>query len=87
VAAWTAGFGTYGAAKAELIAITNTLRLDLAAQGTQVMGVQLAYTDTDLVRHLEVPKNEPRAVARDIVTAGEEVGGARGRHQPALQSL
>jgi NAD(P)-dependent dehydrogenase (short-subunit alcohol dehydrogenase family) len=70
--AWIAGFpgsGTYGAAKAALISITNTLRAELAAQGTQVLGVQLSLTDTDLVRQLDGAKNDPRTVAEDIVTA------------------
>ncbi|GAA4582063.1 SDR family oxidoreductase [Planotetraspora phitsanulokensis] len=69
---WIAGFpgsGTYGAAKAALISMTNTLRVELAARGTQVLGVQLGLTDTDLVRQLDGPKNDPRAVAADIVSA------------------
>ncbi|GAA4565018.1 SDR family oxidoreductase [Planotetraspora kaengkrachanensis] len=69
---WIAGFpgsGTYGAAKAALISMTNTLRVELGAQGTQVLGVQLGLTDTDLVRRLEGPKNDPHAVAADIVSA------------------
>ena len=70
--AWIAGFpgsGTYGAAKAALISMTNSLRVELASQGTEVLGVQLGLTDTDLVRHLPGPKNDPAAVAADIVTA------------------
>jgi NAD(P)-dependent dehydrogenase (short-subunit alcohol dehydrogenase family) len=70
--AWIAGFpgsGTYGAAKAALISVTNTLRAELAAKGTQVLGVQLSLTDTDLVRQLDGAKNDPRTVAEDIVTA------------------
>jgi len=70
--AWIAGFpgsGTYGAAKAALIAISNSLRAELAGQGTQVLGVQLGLTDTDLVRSLPGPKNDPAAVAAAIVAA------------------
>jgi NAD(P)-dependent dehydrogenase (short-subunit alcohol dehydrogenase family) len=70
--AWIAGFpgsGTYGAAKAALISMTNTLRVELAGQGTEVLGVQLGLTDTDLVRELPGPKNEPATVAAAIVTA------------------
>ena len=70
--AWIAGFpgsGTHGAAKAALISITNNLRVELTPQGTQVLGIQLALTDTDLVRALPGPKNDPATVARDIVTA------------------
>ncbi|GAA1279940.1 putative short chain dehydrogenase/reductase [Planotetraspora silvatica] len=69
---WIAGFpgsGTHGAAKAALMSMTNTLRVELAAQGTQVLGVQLGLTDTDLVRQVDGPKNDPRAVAADIVAA------------------
>ncbi|MEV6859697.1 SDR family oxidoreductase [Streptosporangium subroseum] len=69
---WISGFpgsGTHGAAKAALVSMTNTLRVELAAQGTQVLGVQLALTDTDLVRQVDGPKNDPRAVAADIVAA------------------
>lgn len=73
--AWIAGVpgsGTYGAAKAALISFTNTLRSELSAQGTQVLGVQLGVTDTDLVRGLDGPKNDPRTVAADIVAAFEK---------------
>jgi NAD(P)-dependent dehydrogenase (short-subunit alcohol dehydrogenase family) len=73
--AWIAGFpgsGTYGAAKAALISFTNTLRSELSAQGTQVLGVQLGLTDTDLVRGLDGPKNDPATVAADIVAAVEK---------------
>ncbi|HEX3791333.1 MAG TPA: SDR family oxidoreductase [Pseudonocardiaceae bacterium] len=75
ITAWIAGFpgsGTYGAAKAALIAITNTLRAELAKQRTQVLGVQLSLTDTDLVKHIDSPKNDPRTVAADIVAALEK---------------
>jgi NAD(P)-dependent dehydrogenase (short-subunit alcohol dehydrogenase family) len=70
--AWIAGFpgsGTYGAAKAALISITNSLRAELAAQHTQVLGVQLGLTDTDLVSALDGQKNNPRTVAADLVAA------------------
>jgi NAD(P)-dependent dehydrogenase (short-subunit alcohol dehydrogenase family) len=70
--AWIANFpgsGTYGAAKAALMAITNSLRVELASQGTQVLGIQLGVTDTDLVRDLPGPKNDPAQVAAAIITA------------------
>jgi NAD(P)-dependent dehydrogenase (short-subunit alcohol dehydrogenase family) len=70
--AWIAGFpgsGTYGAAKAALISMTNDLRVELAGQGTQVLGVQLGLTDTDLVDELPGPKNDPAIVAVGIVAA------------------
>ena len=73
--AWISGFpgsGTHGAAKAALISITNSLRSELAAQGTQVLGVQLSLTDTDLVQQLDGTKNDPRRVAADLVAALEK---------------
>ncbi|MFJ5686766.1 SDR family oxidoreductase [Streptomyces sp. NPDC093099] len=69
---WAAGAGVYGATKAALWSLTNSLRLELAPQGTQVVGVHLGYTDTDMIRDLDVVKNDPRDVARDVITALEK---------------
>ncbi|MFE3138431.1 SDR family oxidoreductase [Streptomyces scopuliridis] len=69
---WAAGAGVYGATKAALWSLTNSLRLELAPQGTQVVGVHLGYTDTDMIRGLDVVKNDPRDVARDVVAALEK---------------
>ena len=72
VLSWAAGAGAYGATKAALWSVTNSLRLELAAQGTLVVGAHLGYTDTDMVKDLDVPKNDPRDVARQIVAAVEK---------------
>lgn len=40
-----------------------------------VTGVHLGYTDTDLVSSFDVPKNDPRQVAREILD-GIERGDA-----------
>ncbi|MFI9467051.1 SDR family oxidoreductase [Streptomyces sp. NPDC052492] len=69
VLSWAAGAGAYGVSKAALWSLTNSLRSELAAQGTQVVGVHLGYTDTDMVRALDVPKNDPRDVADQVVQA------------------
>lgn len=71
---WAAGAGAYGASKAALWSTTNSLRLELEGQGTQVVGVHLGYTDTDMTAALSVAKNDPRQVARDTlegVAAGQ----------------
>jgi len=68
---WVAGFGAYGASKAALWSVTNSLRVELAGQGTQVVGVHLGYTDTDMVRGVNAPKNDPRKVAADTLAALE----------------
>jgi len=62
---WLSTTGVYPSTKAALWSVTNTLRLELAAQGTQVVGAHLGYTDTPLTAGLDVDKEDPR----DIVAA------------------
>ncbi|GAA4569118.1 SDR family oxidoreductase [Planotetraspora kaengkrachanensis] len=66
---WAAGAGAYGASKAALWSVTNALRVELAGQGTQVLGVHFGYTDTEMTSSLAVVKNDPRRVARDVLIA------------------
>jgi NAD(P)-dependent dehydrogenase (short-subunit alcohol dehydrogenase family) len=64
---------TYSASKAAAWALTNGIRQELAAQKTQVVGLHVGFVDTDLVRHLPVPKVAPAEVARiglDAVESG-----------------
>lgn len=72
VMSWLAGAGPYGATKAALWSATNSLRVDLAAQGTQVVGVHLGYTATDMTANLDVVKNDPLDLARNVLLAVEE---------------
>ena len=67
VASWINGprLATYGASKSAAWALTNGLRIELAAQGTQVLGVHAGFIDTDMVRDVPDPKSRPE----DIVTA------------------
>jgi|SRR5690349_5294755 NAD(P)-dependent dehydrogenase (short-subunit alcohol dehydrogenase family) len=67
VLSWLPGFGAYGISKAGLWSANNSLRLELQGQNTDVIGVYLGYTDTSMVAHLDVPKNDPADVARQIV--------------------
>ncbi|RWR16207.1 SDR family NAD(P)-dependent oxidoreductase [Microbacterium enclense] len=63
----------YGASKAAGWALTNGVRIELAAQGTQVSGLILASTDTDMMASIDVEKNRPEDVAAtaiDGVAAG-----------------
>jgi NAD(P)-dependent dehydrogenase (short-subunit alcohol dehydrogenase family) len=62
---WLAQPGAYASTKAALWSVTNSLRLELAAQGTHVVGAHLGYTDTPMTAGLDVAKADPR----DIVTA------------------
>jgi NAD(P)-dependent dehydrogenase (short-subunit alcohol dehydrogenase family) len=67
------GYAAYSAAKAAAWSLTNALRIELSPQGTQVTALHVAFMDTDMVRHVDAPKNDPDAVARlalDGVAAG-----------------
>lgn len=66
-AAWfgTDFSGGYGASKAAVWSLTNALRVELAKQGTQVSGLLMASTDTDMIADFDIPKNSPQ----DVVTA------------------
>jgi NAD(P)-dependent dehydrogenase (short-subunit alcohol dehydrogenase family) len=63
VLSWGAGAAAYGASKAAFWSLTNSLRLELAAQHTQVVGVHLGFADTDMVRQLTIDKIAPDQVA------------------------
>lgn len=53
----------YAASKAAVWAMTNALRVELSGQNTQVTGLHMASTDTEMIASLDVPKNTPEAVA------------------------
>ncbi|UEJ82822.1 SDR family oxidoreductase [Brachybacterium halotolerans subsp. kimchii] len=65
------GNGSYAASKAAEWQLTNSTRLELAAQGTQVLGVHLASTDTDMMAGWDIPKNDPRQVVAMFLDALE----------------
>lgn len=54
--------GGYVASKAAVWAMTNALRVELSGQGTQVSGLHMASTDTDMMSSFDIPKNTPQAV-------------------------
>ncbi|HEX7891942.1 MAG TPA: SDR family oxidoreductase [Ramlibacter sp.] len=56
--------GTYGASKSAAWALTNGLRHELRAQGTQVSALHMGFVDTDLTRGIEMPKSTPEAIVR-----------------------
>ncbi|SPM39324.1 NAD(P)-dependent dehydrogenase, short-chain alcohol dehydrogenase family [Mycobacterium numidiamassiliense] len=72
---WAGGFGGYGDSKAAIWSLTNSLRIELEKQGTLVTAAHLGYTETDMTTGFDVPKNDPRDVARQIVD-GVENGDA-----------
>jgi len=54
---------TYCASKHAALAVTNALRIQLKAQGTQVIGVYAGFIDTDMAARVDEPKTSPRQVA------------------------
>ncbi|HSH91653.1 MAG TPA: SDR family oxidoreductase [Ramlibacter sp.] len=63
--------GVYGATKSAAWALTNGLRHELRAQGTQVLGMHVGFVDTDLTRGIEMPKSSPDVVVRSAFDALE----------------
>jgi NAD(P)-dependent dehydrogenase (short-subunit alcohol dehydrogenase family) len=64
----------YGATKSAAWALTNGLRNELQAQGTQVLAMHMGFVDTDLTHGLDMPKQTPEAVVKaalDALEAGE----------------
>ena len=72
VLSWLAGGGAYGASKAAAWSVTNSLRLELARQDTQVVGVHAGFIDTDMVSAIELPKTKPTDVAARILDGLED---------------
>ena len=63
----------YCAAKAASWSLTNSLRLELLGQHTQVVAVHVGFMDTDMTAGLDVPKSSPDDVARQVLD-GVEAG-------------
>lgn len=67
--------GAYSVSKSAAWALTNGLRHELRAQGTQVVGLHAAFIDTEMAAHVSAPKTSSADVARialDGVEAGQE---------------
>ncbi|MBF6355410.1 SDR family oxidoreductase [Nocardia higoensis] len=73
VLSWLAGSGAYGASKAAAWSVTNSLRLELARQHTQVVGVHAGFIDTEMVAAIPRPKATPAEIAARILD-GLEAG-------------
>ena len=57
------GSGAYAASKAASWMLTDTTRLELAAQGTHVVGVHMGIVDTEMSKGVQAPKIAPSTVA------------------------
>jgi NAD(P)-dependent dehydrogenase (short-subunit alcohol dehydrogenase family) len=66
---------TYGASKSAAWALTNGLRIELAQQGAQVVGLHAGFIDTDPARDIDVPKSSPVEIVRTTLDAFERGEG------------
>lgn len=72
VLSWLGGAGAYGASKAAMWSITNSLRTELGPQNTHVVGVHAGFIDTDMVAAIPAPKASPSDVAKRILDGLEQ---------------
>ncbi|WP_310565411.1 SDR family oxidoreductase [Hydrogenophaga sp.] len=92
VASWVNGgeLAAYSASKSAAWSLTNALRHELAGQNTQVLGLHMAYVDTDLTRGFEVPKSSAEEIvqrALDGLAAGADEVLADGLTEQVRQGL
>ncbi|MEO9323503.1 SDR family oxidoreductase [Nocardioides sp. C4-1] len=69
------GAGAYAASKAAAWMLTDSTRVELAAQGTHVVGVHMGLVDTDMSRGMDAPKltvADLAAAALDAVGSGAQ---------------
>lgn len=59
----TPSASAYAATKAAAWSLTDSARLELASQGTQVVGVHMGLVDTDMAAGVNAPKLSPAALA------------------------
>jgi NAD(P)-dependent dehydrogenase (short-subunit alcohol dehydrogenase family) len=63
--------GSYAASKAAEWSMTNTIRSELAGQGTLVVGVHAGFIDTDMAAGVDAPKSSPEEVVAQVLDAVE----------------
>ena len=69
------GAGAYAASKAAAWTLTDSTRLELASQGTHVVGVHMGLVDTDMAKGLQGSKIAPSALAAaglDAIESGAQ---------------
>lgn len=67
------GGATYGMSKAATWSMTNGVRIALKPQGTQVLGLHVAFMETDMTAGIDAPKASPHDVVAQAI-AGLEAG-------------
>jgi NAD(P)-dependent dehydrogenase (short-subunit alcohol dehydrogenase family) len=63
--------GSYSASKAALHSLTQGVRAELAAQGTQVFGVYPGPIETDMAKDFDMEKSSPDLIAEGTLSAIE----------------
>jgi NAD(P)-dependent dehydrogenase (short-subunit alcohol dehydrogenase family) len=66
------GQGAYAAGKAAGWSLTNSVRLELAAQETLVTGLHMGSVDTDMMAGYDVPKADPADIVRQALDGIEQ---------------
>lgn len=92
VASWVNGgeLAAYAASKSAAWSLTDALRHELAGQNTQVLGLHMAYVDTDLTRGFDVQKSSAEEIvqrALDGLEAGADEVLADALTQQVRQGL
>lgn len=67
--------GAYAASKAAAWSLTDSTRLELADQGTRVVGVHMGLVDTDMTAGTDAPKISPASLAAaglDAIESGAD---------------
>jgi NAD(P)-dependent dehydrogenase (short-subunit alcohol dehydrogenase family) len=73
VLSWLPVGASYGVSKAAVWSATDSMRLELAPRGVQVVGVYVGYVDTDMASFTDAPKSDPAEVVRQVLD-GVEAG-------------
>lgn len=73
IASWLSSpqLASYGVSKAAVWSLSNGLRNDLRAQGTQVLTLHMGFVDTDLTHGVEAPKSSPQDIVAQAFAALE----------------
>lgn len=71
VLAWLPVGASYGVSKAALWSATDSMRVELAARGVQVVGVYVGLVDTDMASFADAPKSDPADVVRQVLDGVE----------------
>ncbi|HEX3283377.1 MAG TPA: SDR family oxidoreductase [Mycobacterium sp.] len=67
VLAWLPVGASYGVTKAAMWSATDSMRLELASRGVQVVGVYVGLVDTDMASFADSPKSRPAEVIRQVL--------------------